>query len=194
MTEQPIQSESSRTPRAGRVLSGRLLIFLLVALLGLSIAYLGIKDARLGAGVQVGAAAPAFKQQRYSGGTVSLEELRGQVLMLDFWATWCPPCVAEMPVLMKLAREYESRGLVFLAANRDEADGARAQVGVFIAERAPELAKNVVFADDAMAASYGVDSLPMLYFIGKDGRVLEAYSGYASEGQLRRRIEAALGK
>ena len=61
-------------------------------------------------------------------------------------------------------------------------------------DRAPELAKSAAFADDAMATMYGVDSLPMLYFIGRDGRILEAHSGYASESMLRRSIEAALGK
>ena len=189
MTELPSQTQSVRPPRFGR-----LVIIALVALLGLSIAYLGVKDAQEGDSLRAGAAAPPFKLERYGGGSIALADLRGKLVMLDFWATWCPPCVAEMPVLVKLAREYESKGLVFVAASRDEGSTAPAEVGIFISQRAPELAKSAAFADDAMATKYEVDSLPMLYLIGRDGQILEAHSGYASESMLRRSIEAALGK
>ncbi len=190
MTELPSHSsESIRRPGFGR-----LVIIALAAVLGLSIAYLGVKDAQQQEGLRTGAAAPPFQLARYGGGSMALGDLRGKLVMLDFWATWCPPCVAEMPMLVKLAREYEPKGLVLVAASRDEGSTAAAEVGIFISQRVPELASSVVFADDAMATSYGVDSLPMLYFIGRDGRVVEAHSGYASEGMLRRSIEAALGK
>ena len=189
MTELPSQTESMRRPRFGR-----LVIIALALLLGFSIAYHGVKDAQQGEGLRTGSAAPPFKLERYGGGSIALADLRGKLVMLDFWATWCPPCVAEMLVLVKLAREYESKGLVFVAASRDEGSDAPAEVGIFISQRAPELAKSAAFADDAMATKYEVDSLPMLYMIGRDGRILQAHSGYASESMLRRSIEAALGK
>jgi thioredoxin-like negative regulator of GroEL len=99
-----------------------------------------------------------------------------------------------MPALSKLAREYEGKGLVFLAVNRDEPEIAPAQVGAFVAQRAPELAKSVAFADDHIAMSYGVDELPLMYLIGRDGRIIDSYAGYASEAALRRRIESALAQ
>ncbi|HZH04648.1 MAG TPA: TlpA disulfide reductase family protein, partial [Myxococcaceae bacterium] len=67
-----------------------------------------------------GSAAPPFSAARHGGGALSSDVLRGRVVMLDFWATWCPPCVEEMPSLLKLAREYEGRGLTLVAANRDD--------------------------------------------------------------------------
>jgi thiol-disulfide isomerase/thioredoxin len=188
-TEGPLPQTDRTPPR-----SARLWMLALVSLLALAVMYLGIHDAREDARIRKGAAAPPFKVARYSGGKVSLEELRGKVVMLDFWATWCAPCAAEMPTLTKLAGEYESAGLVFLAANRDDAGAASALVKGFVAQRAPNLGKSVVFADDQMAASYGLQALPTLYFIGRDGRVLESHSGYASESHLRRQIESALGK
>jgi thiol-disulfide isomerase/thioredoxin len=166
----------------------------LVALLGLAVMYLGVHDAREGARIRKGAAAPPFEVARYDGGRVSLEELRGKVVMLDFWATWCPPCAAEMPTLTKLASEYEAAGLVFLAANCDDVGAAPGLVKSFVAQRAPNLGKSVVYADDQMAASYGLKALPTLYFIGRDGHVLESHDGYASEKLLRRQIESALAK
>ncbi len=190
MTDEPL-TQTDRTPPAR---SARLWMIALVALLGLAVMYLGVHDVREGARIRKGAAAPPFKVARYDGGRVSLEELRGKVVMLDFWATWCAPCAAEMPTLTKLAGEYESAGLVFLAANRDDVGAAPALVKGFVAQRAPNLGKSVVFADDQMAASYGLQALPTLYFIGRDGRVLESRAGYESESLLRRQIESALAK
>jgi len=190
MTDEPL----AQTERPRSTKSGRLLIIALVALLGTVIAYHGIYDAHRASALRSGAAAPPFKLARYGGGTVSLDELRGKVVMMDFWATWCPPCVAEMPALTKLAREYEPKGLVFLAVSEDDHETAPAQVGVFVAQRVPDLGRSVVFADGPTVESYGVESLPTLFLIGRDGRILESYSGYASESALRRRIESALGK
>ncbi len=125
-------------------------------------------------------------------GRISLDELRGKVVLLNFWATWCPPCVEEMPTLLKVAREYESRGFVLLAVNKDEAESAKAAVGVFVANRIPDLASHVVFADARMATNYRVQMLPTSYFIGRDGMVLDAQGGFLPESTLRKKIESAL--
>jgi len=139
-----------------------------------------------------GSPAPDFTFQKFGGGTVSLAELRGKIVLLDFWATWCPPCVAEMPVLIQLAKQYESKGVVFVAANRDDAHEARAAVGRYSARKLPEVAQYTAFADDVTTDKYLVVSLPTLYVIDREGRVAEARSGFATEGQLRSQIEEAL--
>ncbi len=163
-----------------------------VALILVAFLYGGLRVARRPHLVGKGALAPSFTLERYGGGRISLDELRGKVVLLNFWATWCPPCVEEMPSLLKVAREYESQGFVLLAVNKDEAESAKAAVGVFIANRVPDLASHVVFADARMAINYRIQSLPTSYFIGRDGMVLDAQAGYLPERTLRKKIESAL--
>ncbi|MBZ4400417.1 TlpA disulfide reductase family protein [Myxococcus sp. MISCRS1] len=165
----------------------------LLAGLGLAgVVYLGVLEARRSQLVPDGAAAPSFEMKRHEGGVLKLEELRGQVVMLDFWATWCPPCREEMPALVKLAKEYESQGLVFLAASRDDGDMAPKLVDNFIRRHLPDLKPYVVYADDDMARAFEVNALPTLYFLDREGKVTDAQRGALSEDALRRRIERAL--
>ncbi len=84
-----------------------------------------------GYALQAGAAAPAFRLAALSGGAQELASYRGKVVVLNFWATWCPPCVSEMPSLERLHRTLSPAGLAVLAvsADEDEADLRR-----FVAE------------------------------------------------------------
>ncbi len=173
--------------RAGKWLIGGVV----ACLLGAAI-YSGILEARRARLVGSGAPSPQVTFERLGGGTVSMEALRGKVVMLDFWATWCPPCVEEMPTLVKLADEYQARGLVFVAANRDDPEQAKAAVGVFAARSVPGLERYAVFADDAATEPFQVHALPTLYFIDRQGRVIDAQAGSASESTLRQWIEKAL--
>lgn len=162
------------------------------AVLGLgAVLVVGIGESKRTAGqARVGEPAPDFVMPRYGGGQVSLAELRGRVVMLNFWASWCGPCVEELPYMVKLAREFEDRGLTFVAASRDDAP---ADVGIFLDRRVPDAAPYVTISSDAMAGAYAVQALPMTYFIDREGKVLELQRGKVSEASLRRMIEQALG-
>ena len=165
------------------------LIFLGVA----GVAYQGWREAGQLRPVFSGTPAAEFRMPRVDGkGEWVLSELRGKVVMLDFWATWCPPCVAEIPLLTKLAREYEQRGLVFVAANRDATDTTVEDVRFFISRVSPELIRYAGYADDATGDRYQLKVLPTLYFIGREGQVLNSHLGQASESELRGWIEEAL--
>jgi thiol-disulfide isomerase/thioredoxin len=142
--------------------------------------------------LQKGDSAPNFSMPLHRGGAVSLGALRGKVVMLDFWATWCPPCVEEMPSLVRLAREFEGRGLVFIAANRDAPTTAPAAVGVFDARRVPGVTAFTAFASDETTAAYRVSVLPTLYLIDRQGAVHRVFTGFTSEEKLRWELEEML--
>lgn len=162
----------------------------LVVLAGLS--FLGVNEALRARMASDGTAAPTFALQKYDKGTLSLADFKGKVVMLDFWATWCGPCQAEMPSLLRLAKEYEGQGLVFVAASRDDMPDAPLMVQEFVISRMPDLGRYVVYAPDELAALFQVTALPTLYFLDRQGKVVDAQRGALSEGELRRRIERAL--
>ncbi|NMO21679.1 TlpA family protein disulfide reductase [Pyxidicoccus fallax] len=165
----------------------------LVAALGLGgVVYLGVLEAQRAKLVPDGVSVPELEMLRHDGGTMKLSDLKGQVVMLDFWATWCPPCREEMPALVKLAKEYESQGLVFVAASRDDGPRAPKLVEAFMRNNLPDLRPYVVYANDEIAYSFQVTALPTLYFLDREGKVMDAQRGALSEDALRRRIERAL--
>jgi thiol-disulfide isomerase/thioredoxin len=182
--------QPSGKPGRGR-LSSILSWGLILALIG-GFLWLASEEGK-GPAIPRGEAAPPFTADKLGGGTLSMDELRGRVVLLDFWATWCPPCIKEMPILTRLAKEYEDRGLAFVAASRDDPpERAKVQVSLFVDKKVPELRPYVVFASDKMAAAYGVQALPMLFLIDRQGKIVDTLRGYASEELLRERIERAL--
>jgi thiol-disulfide isomerase/thioredoxin len=143
--------------------------------------------------VRVGEPAPRLQAPKLGGGQLDLEELKGKAVMLDFWATWCGPCQQEMPSLIKLAREYREKGLVFVAADRIETDH-QAAVGAYLDRLEPQRPDNmiVVFADEPTLDRFKVQALPTLYLISAEGRVVDAFRGLTSEDVIREAVEKAL--
>jgi len=172
--------------------SGWLFPVVLVGLGILGALWAGIDEARRLRPQTSGREAPDARFERFGGGTVSIGALRGKVVLVDFWGTFCPPCVREMPVLVRLAREYEERGLAFVAPSLDDPRNAPVLVGVFIDGKVPGLAPYAAFADEAAANAFGVHALPTLVVIDRAGKVAATYIGAASEQQWRERIEDAL--
>lgn len=126
------------------------------------------------------------------GERVSIDKLRGQLVLLNFWATWCKPCVGEMPLLRGLATKFHDRGLVVVAASVDDPSDADA-----VAKFAGHLPEGMqvwvgATAEDMARLKMG-SALPTTVLIDRSGRVLGARQGALTEGLLDDDIEQALG-
>lgn len=131
--------------------------------------------------------APDFALQTADGQTVRLRDLRGKVVLLNFWATWCPPCKAEMPDLDALHREYgASQGFVVLGVNMEE--GAEA-VAAFAAER--KITFPLLLDSDGQVSGrlFAVRSLPTSLIIDREGFIRDAWTGQISKGAMLARLK-----
>lgn len=137
----------------------------------------------------VGELAPNFEASTPQGAVMALEGHRGDVVLVDFWATWCPPCVASMPTLSRLHTEYESRGFKVLGVNQEP--GSEQIVRRFMQSR--RISFETVIDPGPISHSYGVFSFPTSFLVDREGKILATYRGVASEKRLRADIEAALG-
>ncbi|NTV49136.1 MAG: TlpA family protein disulfide reductase [Geobacteraceae bacterium] len=124
-----------------------------------------------------GQTTPNFKVTSTAGQTISQENYRGHVLVIDFFATWCLPCRQSIPHLVEMNRKYGKQGLEILGLSMDE-DGERA-VKAF----ADEFRVNypLALARDSVTVEFGVRSIPVMYLIDKKGKIEKIYRGYSSE-------------
>jgi peroxiredoxin len=118
--------------------------------------------------------APEFALADLAGNRVRLSDHRGNVVLLNFWATWCPPCRAEMPSMEKLYQVYRDRGLVILAISGDRTN--RSTVETFVQELGVTFP---ILLDPAgeVFAQYGVRGLPTSYLLDRRGRIVSAEAG-----------------
>jgi len=143
--------------------------------------------------MRAGDPAPAITLPRIDGGPpVTLTDLRGHVVVLDFWATWCSPCVAMMPVLHQLHEEWAPRGVEFLGVNSDGGDTSPAELTAFA--RAHKIPYTVVRDDGRAGALYKVRALPTVVVVSRDGTVLRSFLGYTGHDALARALRDAVGK
>ena len=135
--------------------------------------------------------APDFTLRTPTGEAVTLSELRGQAVLLNLWATWCPPCRAEMPAIQKLYAEYRDQGFSVLAVNMTYQDDPFAVVP-FVQENGLTFP---LLLDETgeVAQLYELRSLPSSFFIDREGVIQEVViGGPMSEALLRTRIESLL--
>jgi cytochrome c biogenesis protein CcmG/thiol:disulfide interchange protein DsbE len=140
---------------------------------------------------QVGFSAPDFTLKTAGGETYTLSELRGHAILVNLWATWCPPCRAEMPAIEKIYQEYKDEGLVVLAVDMTYQDDPLAVVP-FIEEYGLTFP---ILLDETgkVASAYQLRSLPSSYFINRAGIIQNiVVGGPMSEALLRTRIEQIL--
>lgn len=165
--------------------------WLLIGLLLVGAVLLGYEEVMDNALLKRGTVAPDFTVRTAAGGSVTLSSLKGRVVLVDFWATWCPPCVEEMPWLVETVKAYEAQGVTLVAVSNDDV-GEQAEVVEAFTTRLPALRPYAAYGTPEVGAQWLVHSLPTLYVIDREGRISHAQAGQASERQLRRWIEAAL--
>ena len=125
--------------------------------------------------------AAEFSLELMTGGTMTLSELRGKAVMVDFWSSWCPPCRQEAPVLAEVYREYKGRAVEFVGVDIwDEPSAASEHI-----DRYGVTYPNGIDADGIIAINYGVTGLPEKFFINPDGRVVKKFVGPMSASKLR---------
>jgi peroxiredoxin len=105
-----------------------------------------------------------------AGKTADLKDYRGKVVLVDFWATWCGPCVGELPNIRKLYGTYHDKGFEVLAVSVDQDEAALAKF--LDKEKLPWVCLRDPDGDDSLATRFGIMSIPQAILVGRDGRVL----------------------
>lgn len=131
--------------------------------------------------------APDIVLRTQDGAAVRLADLKGNVVLVDFWASWCPPCKASFPALDALYREYRDRGVEVLAINLDE---RQRDADAFLAEHPHTL--TVLFdPKGTSAAAFGVQGMPSSFVIDRDGIIRFTHQGYTGNVDTSYRQELA---
>jgi len=128
--------------------------------------------------------APGFSLVLFDGSEVSLSDLRGQVVVLNFWASWCTPCRREAPELQKVWEMYEGKGFVFVGvSHKDAEDASRSFIQEF----------GITYPNGAdlrskISRAYGVTAVPETFVIDAEGRVAWVYIGEVQADELVQRL------
>ncbi len=141
------------------------------------------------AGNVQGVPAPDFQLATLDGSKVRLSDYRGKAVLLNFWATWCPPCKVEMPWFEDLQKQYGKDGLVVLGVAMD--DSAPDQIAKF----ASDVGVNypVLLGTNEVSDEYGdVEYLPTTFYIGRDGIIVDKMTGLLDRKDVEDEVKKAL--
>lgn len=130
--------------------------------------------------------APPFTLSTFDGQQVSLADYKGQVVLLNLWATWCPPCVRETPRLVRLHETYKAQGFAVLGINTTYQD-ARGDVEQFVRDHAVSY-PILLDTEDAFGSAYRARVLPTSYLIDRSGSIVQVRVGEIDEAQFEEQI------
>jgi thiol-disulfide isomerase/thioredoxin len=149
----------------------------------------GIKDRSASAGVkpEVNGVAPAFSLSGLNVRGVRLSDFKGKVVLVNFWANWCPPCKMEIPGFENAYKAYKNNGFAVIGIAMDDVPPS------FIREMG--ITYPLAMADDKVVHDYGnISGMPTSFLIGRDGRVVKKVVGIYFESVLMQDLQNALGK
>jgi cytochrome c biogenesis protein CcmG, thiol:disulfide interchange protein DsbE len=184
MAERTLPNIGDDVPETG-VRWGRLVVW--VAVLGL-FGGLGWKMWQNTLGQVTSGAAPDFTLNTFSGETLALSELRGNAIVINFWASWCIPCRDEAPILEATWREYQERDVVFIGVGYlDTETEARAYLAEFdiTYPNGPDIRTLI-------SKNYRIKGIPETFFVDASGEMRDVFIGPINDIELRRRVEGLL--
>lgn len=137
--------------------------------------------------------APSFDYENHKGGKTKLEDLRGKYVYIDVWATWCGPCIAEIPHLKKVEEKFHGKNIEFVSISVDT-DKDREKWKKFVTDK--QLGGIQLFADknwnSDFIKAFGINSIPRFLLIDPDGKVLKADAARPSSPKLTELLESLL--
>ena len=131
--------------------------------------------------------APHFHAVTTTGERYTNDSVKGKVVLLEFWTTWCPHCADDAPIVDRLGKEFESKGLVLLAINVGE---SRKTVKKYL-EAHPRACRIVMMEDTNLAAMYQANAYPIYVVIDREGTIVDTVRGSVGERGLRRMLAGA---
>ena len=129
-----------------------------------------------------------FTLPLFSGGNLTLSSLRGKPVVINFWASWCPPCREEAPILEEVWRRYKDKGVTFIGVDIQDAEAdARAYIKEFgiTYPNGPDIGGRITI-------DYGVGGIPVTFFVNREGLIVSRWVGAINERVLVPRIEDLL--
>lgn len=130
-----------------------------------------------------------FKLQNLKGENITLSDYKGKVVVMNFFATWCPPCKAELPGFMNTKEKYKDKNIVFLFIDiQESADTVKS----FVEDRGYADMNPLLDADGRISNKYSIRGIPRTYILDKEGNIVFSNEGYLDETALKAAIDSAL--
>jgi cytochrome c biogenesis protein CcmG, thiol:disulfide interchange protein DsbE len=123
------------------------------------------------------------------GAPVTMSQLRGHAVLLDFWATWCPPCRAEAPIVDRISRRWSDRGVVVVGVDTDTADQGDPREFALAHGLTYPIVRDL---SGAASRSYQIESIPTLVVVSRSGKVVAVRTGITDDTEIERLLERAL--
>jgi thiol-disulfide isomerase/thioredoxin len=152
------------------------LFFVLVAMFALVVPAASKQDSRVAEESPAGAELkqlPEIKLQDFAGKAVGSEKLKGSVLVLDFWATWCGPCIAEIPTFNHLQEKYADKGVKVIGVTLSS--GEAKEVQPFVTRN--KMKYTILMGDDDQAYDFNIIGFPTTILVTRDGKIFRRYVG-----------------
>ena len=168
------------------------LALLVVAVVAAAMLYFGFhmaRQSRTSARIMAMTPAPDFTLESLDGKNMSLSDLRGKAVLLNFWATWCGPCKIETPWLVELQNQYGPQGLQIIGV--EAGDDGKDDIAKFVKDMG--INYPILIGKEAVGDAYGgIPALPETFFIGRDGKIVDKSMGLHGRAEIEDSIKKAL--